>query len=225
MKRTKGNNEVDIDLDSSVEDEELDTSEMTTDEICRKFLPIIPKIQKKMKKITTANKTQNLEIEKLNEKVADLELENEMLYRKIHEKNLILKGLKEEDNETAEALKASVVKLIKEKLKNQPDITSLYRIGKREKQRPRQIKITFKDMESRDMVWMKKKELGQPHYVDEDLHRNARKKRGIMLKVGKEYKDKGQEVKYNFRQGTMSIDDKKYKMNGERLEVLRETKA
>lgn len=73
MKRLKGENEVEIDLDSSVEDE-VDTSEMSTDEICRKFLPIIPKIEKKIKKITAAIQIENLEIEKLNDKVADLEI-------------------------------------------------------------------------------------------------------------------------------------------------------
>lgn len=98
-------------------------------------------------------------------------------------------------------------------------------IGKKDKNRPRQLKITFTDMESRDLVWAKKKELGHPHYVDEDLHRNTRRRKAVMLKVGKGYKEKGKEVKYNFRQCMITIDDKKYRLNGERLEILRETKA
>lgn len=45
-----------------------------------------------------------------------------------------------------------------------------------------------------------------------------------MLRVGKEYKSRGQDVKYIFRLGFITIDEKKYRINVERLEALRENK-
>lgn len=105
MKRAKNEHEVSFDLDSSDEEEEV-LDGLTTEDIIRKFVPIIPKIQSKLRKMTTAVSKQNNAIETLNLRVHELEAERETLRSEIRN----IESLKIEV-ENLQALRAEVEKL------------------------------------------------------------------------------------------------------------------
>lgn len=221
VKRPKSGHEVDIDLDSSVEDDD-DISEMTSDELIRKFLPILPQVNKKLKKITSAIKSQNAAIEILNEKVQNLEQtvaevtqENEILYRNLNKNNLIITGIIEKSTETGNSLIESINELIKNKIGKEMNLYNAYRIRSKPTSEPRQVKVTFIDPREREHLWTNKKLLGHPHYVNEDLHKNERIRNGKIMKFVKEKKEEGKTVLYNFRKRRVKVNDTNYQLSGE----------
>lgn len=226
-KRSKSDHEVDVDLDSSVEDEE-NTAELSMEELCRKFLPMIPRLDNKLKKLTTAIKTQNMEIEKLNEKVHNLESsmeslssENERLYRQVNERWLVLSGLKENKSETNSSLLNQISSLIVDKIGLIPDIAAVYRFGAAQRDKPRQIKILFHKLAERNSVWKDKKKLGNPYFLMEDLHRRERLRRAILWKFGKEHFKNGKSVVYKFNKKMVTVDGSAYVLEGDTVIKLR----
>ncbi len=221
LKRPKSGHEVDIDLDSSLEDEE-DTTEMTTDELIRKFLPILPRVNKKLKKMSSAIKKQNEAIEVLNEKVEKLEKtvaevsqENEMLYRSINKNNLVITGIIEKENESGSSLIESINELLGDKIGKEMTLHNAYRIGSKSTSEPRQIKVTFIDPREREHLWTNKKLLGHPYYVNEDLHKSERIRNGKIMKYVKEKREEGKTVLYNFRKRQAKVNDIVYQLVGE----------
>jgi len=216
-KRQKSENELDVDLDSSVEEEE-DLSSLSTDDLCRRFLPMIPKINKKVHKITTALKTHTEEINGLNEKVSKLDKtvvglqkKNEYLYRKVHQNNLILTGLKEGGDK--ENILESVRQLFENKLTLTPDIQSAFRIGIKHATKARPVKITFTHFTERQLVWEKKKQLLRPHYLSEDVHKKERERRGVLIAHAKKLSEKANEIKISFKRGEKYADGTTYVFN------------
>lgn len=222
-KRAKSDNELDVDLDSSVDDEDL--SSLTTEDLCRRFLPLIPKINNKLQKITKALKTHTEEIENLNEKVANLgstvaslQTENEYLYKKVHEKNLILTGLPE----TSEGSTVDEVsKLFEDKLEFTPDIQAAFRIGAKNEAKPRPIKISFTHLGERQRVWEKKKDLQHPYYVSEDVHRLERQRRGILIAHAKKLNEKAKNVKILFKRAEIVADGLTYTIADGHMQLKR----
>lgn len=226
-KRPKSGHEVDIDLDSSLEDDE-DISEMTSDELIRKFLPILPRVNKKLSKMSSAIKAQNLAIEALNEKVDNLEQtvaevtqENEILYRNLNKNNLIISGVNEESTETGDSLIEFINELASEKLGKKINMYNAYRMGVKTANQPRPVKFTVLDPRDRDYLWANKKQLGHPHYVSEDLHKNERKRNGRIIKFVKEKREEGKTVLYNFRKRQVKADEIVYLLKDENFEAVK----
>ncbi len=224
-KRQKKDKELDVDLDSSVDDEDL--SSLTTDDLCRRFLPMIPKINNKLQKITKALKTHTEEIENLNEKVAELDAtvaslqtENEYLYKKVHENNLILTGLPE-TTEQGSILDA-VSKLFEDKLEFTPDIQNAFRLGVKNEKRPRPIKITFSHVSERHRVWEKKKDLEHPYYVSEDVHKSERQRRGVIIAHAKKLNENAKSVKILFKRGEIIADGSTYIYTDGQMQLKRQ---
>lgn len=221
LKRPKSSHEVDIDLDSSLEDEE-DISELTSDELIRKFLPILPRVNKKLKKMSSAIKAQNAAIEVLNEKVETLEKtvaevtnENEILYRNLNKSNLIITGITEKENESSGTIAESINELLGDKIGKEMNLHNAYRMGPKSTSEPRQVKVTFLDPRERDFLWMNKKLLGHPYYISEDLHKNERIRNGKIMKFVKEKRGEGKTVLYNFRKQQVKVNETVYRMSGE----------
>lgn len=212
-KRAKSGSELDVDLDSSIENDE-DVSSLTTDDLCRRFLPMIPKINSKLQKITKALKLHTEEIENLNQKVseldstnANLQRENEYLYKKVNERNLILVGMKEDDKEV---ILDNVRKLLEDKLTFTPDIQAAFRIGKKNPAKPRPVKIIFTHFNERQQVWERKKDLLHPYYINDDIHRKERERRGILITHAKKLSEKAKDVKTSFKKGEIYADGTTY---------------
>lgn len=166
LKRPKSRNEGDIDLDSSLEDEE-DISELTSDELIRKFLPILARVNKKLKKMSSAIKAQNAAIKVLNEKVetientvAEVTNENEILYRNLNKSNFIITGITEKENESSSTIAESINELLADKVGKEMKLRNAHRKGPKSTSEPRQVKITFLDPRESDFLWKNKKLLG-----------------------------------------------------------------
>ncbi len=224
-KRPKSAHEMDIDLDSSVEDgNEEEIQKMSTDDLCRKFLPMLPRMNSKLKKLTTAIRTQTDEIENLKERLEatekeleDTKKETEVIYRKVNTNNLFIAGVTETKDETADTLLTSLKTLFLDKLKITPAITAAYRIKSSKVNQPKVVKFTIRDTEQREAIWKNKKELGHPYYINEDLHIRERKRRGLLIKYGKELIKSGKSVSYQFNKNALVANETRYVLNGDKL--------
>lgn len=225
-KRPKSVHEMDIDLDSSVEDgNDEEIQKMSTDDLCRKFLPMLPRMNSKLKKLTTAIRTQTDEIETLKERLegtekelAETKRETEMIYRKVNVNNLFIAGVPEKKNETTDMLLASLKTLFATKLTITPTISHAYRIKSNKVNQPKIVKFSLRDTEQRELIWKNKKQLGHPYYINEDLHIRERQRRGLLIKHGKELIKNGKKVSYQFSKNALVANEIRFVLNGDKLE-------
>jgi len=154
---------------SSESDEEVDVGVMSTEDLCRRFLPILPKLQKKVDKALKKLSDQRLEIDNLKEQVVKLEdevdtlkSENSRLHHQANQHNLVLSGLDEVRGETTFTLHRRIEELLKTKLKRDFRIDTAFRLGKPEETKPRLVKIRFELMRERNYVWDNRKSMGHP---------------------------------------------------------------
>lgn len=178
--------------------------------------------------MSIAIKAQNTAIENLNEKmegleqvVADVTRENELLYRSLNKNNLIISGIKEVGNETGDTILQTIKERISNKLGKNMDVYNAYRMGLKAANEPRPVKFTVLDPRDRDYLWGNKKKLGHPFYVSEDLHKNERKRNGKIIKFVKEKKGEGKTVLYNLRRRQVKANEIVYLLNGENFEVVK----
>ncbi|CAL8136017.1 unnamed protein product [Orchesella dallaii] len=121
------------DVDLNPEDQETeDLEKLTTDEICRKFLPRIPQIDKKLDNTNIALKKQNEKIKHLNREVvvlkqemAELKTQNEKLHNMVNYNNLVFNGLKEHEDLSPEKDYPKIITIFKEKLGFEPAIDKI----------------------------------------------------------------------------------------------------
>jgi len=158
-------------------------------------------------------------VEVLQESVCELNHENEVLHRLIKKKNLVISGLDETDQESESDLSIVVTDFLVNDLKcNINCIDKCMRIGKKQLNRARPIKVMFTTHRERDEVWAKKSNAEPPIYINEDLPASIRKDQNVLRKKKREALANNQTVTVNWKERSIVIDGKKFKAkNGEIL--------
>ncbi|CAL8110991.1 unnamed protein product [Orchesella dallaii] len=173
------NMDTDKDFDTTAEEVEAITN-MTTDEIIRKYLPVLPKIEKKIEKITTVLKSNTREICKLPMK---LQFRSDPCCS--DPVKLVFRCITESATESTDNLHAKMTTFLREKLNVQAVIDTAFRIGPKS-DKTRLIKVRFQTMKDRTVVWEKRKLLKHPEYIKEDLHKTTRIARRELIKAAED---------------------------------------
>jgi len=206
----------DSDMEVDVREAEKQVEEakhLSTDEICRKFLPLIPVVQKHLENVSKAVRGQRRTITALRNEVKELRVEvetvkeeNAKLRRAVTSHNLIMSGVEESGDISREADIHKVLKIIKEKLNLEPMIDYADRIGQKRDNKPRLLKIKFVTVRERDQVWQNKKKLGHPYYLSFDLTPEQRASRKRLLEEAKIATDAKKKVKILWGKNGLEID-------------------
>lgn len=143
----------------------------------------------------------------LQEKVKELSREKDNLLLEIREKNLVFLGVTDEDNESAEILIRKVRSMIFEitKIHITPDVT--YRIGEYHGEYSRPIRVKFKLLSERNMVFSNKRKVKQPRAIKADTPENIRRDHAILFGQQAELKDQGKDSIINFKRRTLQTTD------------------
>ena len=147
-------------------------------------------------KVSTNKNTEN--INKLAEKVTKQEEVIDRLEKIVKRKNIIIFGNPEkEDNKTD--LELSVLMLFCDTLKVNckiSDIDFIHRLGKKEINKVRPIRVTFTTLKLRNEIYSNRFKLkGLNIFINEDLTTNDEEKRKQMVKEMKIHKEAGKLVK------------------------------
>lgn len=144
-------------------------------------------------RIEEENKYRDGKMDKLEERIKNLERENRELKsewqrREREEKrlNLILKGLREEENENTSD---QINKILEDKLGNKMiHVVKAERIGRRKDGYKRPIVINLKNYEDKILLLKDKKKIfrGTGIYIDEDLTYQERRIKQFLIEKGKE---------------------------------------
>jgi len=202
-----------------------DLAEMTTEQLCKRFLPMLPEIKMMVDGALTTLKTQAHDVEALKEQVKnlegaveDLKTENTLLHQQANKLNLILSGLPEVNGESACQLQRKVEEEIKAKLKFNITIDTAFRLGKPDRNKPRLVKIKFEKLRDRNWVWDNRKSLGHPLYLNEDLHPLVRANRALLIKEAKTAKESNKTVHINWKTSEITIDSATFVAYNNKLE-------
>lgn len=216
-KRAKITDEPDLDLDTTddeMEEERKSLENKTVEEMCMLYFPKLTRMEKKVSKCVKALHHHNEEISELKkevvtlkQEVTDLKAELQQQHRRSNENYLIVSGIKEEKNETETTLINTILNTFNSKMGLQVQLDIAFRIGKPTENKPRMVKVHFPILGHRNEVWKKRKALGHPIYVNEDLHPATRLIRSKLSKAFKEATAKGQTAKLNFKRNEITIDD------------------
>lgn len=221
-KRTKPSEHVDLDLDEEVTDHDIEEERKSlenksVEEMCKLYFPKLSGMEKKMTKCVNALHSHQEEILELKQEVkslkneiSDLKLELQQQHKRSNENYLIVSGIKEVPNETELSIIQSFTTLCSSKLNFQPQIDCAFRIGKKNGNKPRLVKVHFPILAHRNQVWRSKKSFGHPVYVNEVLHPTTRILRSKLKQVQKEAQEKGQTAILNIKQNEVVIDGTPY---------------
>ena len=121
---------------------------------------------------------------------------------KIRKSNLILSGVAEDNNENNEQCQKKVIEILKGKLEvPNPDLNEVFRIGKPNQERSRDILIKFNNINQRDSVLQRKKNLrGQNFFINEDFCKKTAEIRKSLMPQVYEARNRGLYAYINYRQ-------------------------
>lgn len=132
-----------------------------------------------------------LENSELRQKLNFLERENELRYRESHFQNLILVGLKDDEEENTNNLILKIQQILLDISSNQIAIDTVYRIGKFTSDRQRSVRIRFMSHSDRNKALENSENLPENIYLNEDLpytirrdNRLFRNKRSELFNLG-----------------------------------------
>jgi len=219
-KRRKSDSDYDESDNSDMETDGLDAEKqveaahkMSTDEICRRFLPLIPVVQKQLENVSKVVRGQRKTISKLRDEVKQLRSEvdyvkeeNAKLRREVTGHNLIMSGVEENGDSTREKDTARVFQIIKNKLNMEPMTDFADRIGPKKDDKPRLLKIKFVTVREKDLVWKNKKKLGHPYYLSLDLTPEQRTNRRKLIDEAKKATEDKKKVKILWGKSGIQID-------------------
>jgi len=135
---------------------------------------------------------------------------NEKTEIELRKINLVFAGIPEDENESENALKVELHKIIKKITNKDIHVDTANRIGQKRHDRTRLVKTRFYCLSDREMVWSNRLKTTRPVFINEDLPPTTLKAHAIMRKKLKELKTDSINAKPNFYKKTITTDEKFY---------------
>lgn len=177
-----------------------------------------------MKQIKDENK-------KLKKKVEEQESRIGRLERAVRSKNIVIKGIEEEESENENSIKEKVNRIIHKigiNVETERDIDEIRRIGRKEtgKKRPTLVKLMRESTRS-EILRNARHLKGTTIWIDEDFPKNVQEKRMTLIPRLKEARDRGHRavLKYDklIVDGEIVVDSDREDEGGERSAGLKRT--
>jgi len=210
-----------------------DLNHLSTDDLCRRFLPVIPKISDKLDKVGKILRKQQdsilslkREVKGLKQEVVDLKDRNEKLHNRVNINNLILSGLVEDNENTVDKDYQKVSALFKSKLGFEPNIDKVERLGMKKNElnsKPRLLKIKFLLTRERDIVMSQKRKLGHPYCISADLTPEQQAVTSKLIKHAKLARSKGKLVDILWKSKQIKIEGVIYNIEDDLLVIAKDT--
>lgn len=160
-------------------------------------------INEKMSVMSLEMKQMREENTKLKEQVARQENKIERLEREVRRKNIVIKGVSDDENENESEIEQKVCTVIQKigvSVDNKVDIDGIRRIGKYATQgkRPILVKLT-KESKGSEILRNAKNLRGTEIWINEDYPKSIREERRLLVPQLKEARNKGHRayIRYN----------------------------
>ncbi|CAL8068390.1 unnamed protein product [Orchesella dallaii] len=155
----------------------------------------------------------------LKSKLSSLQRENESLQVELREKNIIVTGLKDSENESELQLFNSVCELLNSitdkcdnpSIKVRPD--KVYRINKFNIERIRPVRVKFSTISARDHIFRNRDKVLSPCVLKADIPFSMRRDHAILKQKEAELIDNGEPC-------TINMKKRQLETNGETFEVI-----
>lgn len=172
----------------------------------------------KLNTMVDLNKNNILQIQGKEKEIEDRTDQIDDRSRKM---NLVLSGIPEGRGENNEQCFEKTRKVINEKLEiPNPDLVTVFRIGKPENGKTRDILVKFNNIDQRNTILKKKKTLkGQQLFIKEDYCKNTIQIRNALLPKLQEARRQGKFAYLNYRDLIIKSSSKFDKNNGDKMRV------
>lgn len=120
------------------------------------------------------------QVQSVLQSTSQIDNSNDLIYADINRINLIFSGLADSASEMQETLTCDLERILSDIVSSNIRIDCAYRLGKYQNNRSRPIKIRFRTMSDRNLLWNNKKNLQKPFYLNEDLSPATRKVHSIL---------------------------------------------
>lgn len=140
----------------------------------------------------------------LQQSIAALKEENDILWRQVTKNNLIFSGVPDNPNEANSVLSKLIRSFIVKHTNLNVEIESAFRLGKFLSGKTRSIKVAFLNVRDRDAIWKSRNQFRPPLYINEDLPKSVQKEHTILKQKKRElilqgYKPEDIKINYNRR--------------------------
>lgn len=141
--------------------------------------------------------------QKLQKQVQQLSKENKILTKELRNKNLIIHGLAETENESPDTLKVAVSDLFQSITQKNIAVDTVYRLGHKKDNVNRHVRVSLLSQTERNLVYENRLKTKKGIFVNEDLHPNTRKDHSLLRKKRKELSD--QQIKSSINYSTSTL--------------------
>lgn len=185
----------------------------------------------KLDVLTTEIRQIKDENKRLKKKVEEQESRIGRLERAVRSKNIVIKGIEEEENENENSIEEKVNRIIHKigiNVETERDIDEIRRIGRKEtgKKRPTLVKLMRESTKS-EILRNARRLKGTTIWIDEDFPKNVQEKRMTLIPRLKEARDRGHRavLKYDklIVDGEIVVDSDGEDEGGERSAGLKRT--
>ena len=157
----------------------------------------------------------------LCEKVKSLEKSNQFLHCELNKHNILIHGVPESN---AVAAETTASEFFKREFNLSPEIDIAYRIGAKQTDKIRPIKIKFVKLKERNLVWKVRQNLKKPYYMTEDLPLELRITKKLLNQAYYDAVQNGRQSKIDWKTSQVSIDDEIFEvLNGKLVPVEEQT--
>lgn len=152
-----------------------------------------------------------------------IEFQEEKWERRERERNIVVRGIEENEDENDEETKEKTIRAIEEKLKIKPKINKAYRVGKKRDGWIRPIKASFYELNEKwEITNMRKHLKGTNLYIDEDYSSRVRNTRRKLFQMARKLRDEGKRVQVRY--DTIRIENIDYILMEDGNEVVLQEK-
>jgi len=156
------------------------------------------------------NRLNHLENEnvRLNKEVNQLKRDQDVLYKEVRDRNLIINGLNDTVNEDNEHLYEMVCEIILQVTGGcdiKPDV--VYRLGKFTSGKTRAVRVKFISVRDREKVFSNRLNSTKPIYINADLQYSVRRDFGMLRQKSKELEEKGVKCDIDFNARSLTTSE------------------